>query len=751
MRLPVFQRRVVILCLICILVGAACAGRTAYNAPAANAADQPTAQLNVEDAEHVAADFLNAWTLDSFEGMYGLLAVNSRDAFARKDFEQLYTDAERRITLLQGGKSYALTNALRQGTTADIAYDMTFKTQVFGEFTDAGRVLHLVTTPDGWRVAWSPGDIFAEMKDGAVLDISETTPNRGNIYDHDGDVIADQNGVAVRVTLHTQAYPGGNPDSCFGELARVFKTRSADQMKQLYGSRTGLDYIFDIGELSQETIATEKDALERVCKLSYTSIPTRRYVAGGLAPHIVGHVGRIPAETLNQWIAQGYKQDALVGLDGIERYWETTLAGRGEATLIIRSRDGSTRTLAKRDAQPSQSVYLTIDRKLQEAVQGMFKEAFDTAIWGKWSTGAAAVVMDVHTGEILAIASYPDFNVDAFNPYTSLKDAQALIDNWYKDPKKPTFSRATLGQYPLGSVFKIVSMAAAADSGKFKLTSTLACSGIWNGGPLGDRTRLDWLKRGHGIINLKQALIGSCDVYFWNVGWTLDKANPQILVDYAHRMGFGAPTGIKDVSESAGRLPDPKNYEQINGTKWRSSDALNLVIGQGDVQVTPLQVVRMVAAVANGGTLYQPLLVEKVGIINQPSYIATPVPNGKLDLKPEVLTGIQESMCGVTTNPTLGTAEFIYRGFKGAVVCGKTGTAQAGLEGDLPHAWFAAYAGKTADKPDIAVVVIVEHSNEGSYVAAPIVKRIIETYYGLPISPWPDFWQGGLPTVTSGD
>src|SRR5437773_7994179 len=106
MRLPVFQRRVVILCLICIFVGAACAGRTAYNAPAAGVADQPTAQLNVEDAEHVAADFLNAWKLDSYDGMYGLLAVNSRDAFARKDFEQLYTDTERRITLLQGGKSF---------------------------------------------------------------------------------------------------------------------------------------------------------------------------------------------------------------------------------------------------------------------------------------------------------------------------------------------------------------------------------------------------------------------------------------------------------------------------------------------------------------------------------------------------------------------------------------------------------------------------------------------------------------------
>ncbi len=108
-------------------------------------------------------------------------------------------------------------------------------------------------------------------------------------------------------------------------------------------------------------------------------------------------------------------------------------------------------------------------------------------------------------------------------------------------------------------------------------------------------------------------------------------------------------------------------------------------------------------------------------------------------------------MCDVTTNPTLGTATFVLRGLKGVVVCGKTGTAQAGREADEPHAWFAAYAGKTASTPDIAVVVVVEHSGEGSYVAAPIVRRIVETYYGLPITAWPDWWRGGMPTLGSGD
>jgi len=309
--------------------------------------------------------------------------------------------------------------------------------------------------------------------------------------------------------------------------------------------------------------------------------------------------------------------------------------------------------------------------------------------------------------------------------------------------------------YPPGSVFKIVSMIAAADSGLFNLNSLYTCTGTWNGTPLGDRTRRDWIYftqvGQHGTITLKQALTGSCDTYFWHVGWTLNASDPHLLINYAKRLGFGAPTGIQDVSESAGGLPDPDHAQALTGVAWRGSDALNTVIGQGDVQVTPLQITRLVAAVANGGTLYQPLLLQKVGVISEPSYIAKPIPNGQLGVKPEVLKGVRDAMCDVTTNATLGTAQFVFRDFKGAAVCGKTGTAQAGLANDQPHAWFAAFAGKTADKPEIAVVVIVEHSNEGSYIAAPIVRRIVETYYGLDITPWPSWYGGGLPTTKTGD
>ena len=697
--------------------------------------------VSLNDAQRVAADFLNAWVQDGYYAMYQLLTVNSRDVITLDDFQALYQLTERRMTLAQGGKSYSLANLIQQGLSVDVAYDMTFQTDLFGEITDPNRILHLAVTPDGWRVAWTPGDVIAEFKDGGSLSVVQTTPNRGNIYDRDGQALADQNGSVVIVSLMTEKFPTDAPDACYAELARVFPKKTAQQLKDIYSQFVGRDFKFEIGTISVEALQDKRPALEAACTIEYDSRPTRRYIAGGVAPHVVGYVAPIPAEQVDSYVAKGYSSDALVGVDGIERYWESTLAGRGEASLNVY--DGNnrlSRTLAKREAQPSQSVYLTLDRRLQQATQDALRTAFTTSVWGPYSTGGAAVVMNVNTGEILAIASYPDFNVDAFNPNTNIENADALIQSWFNDPRKPLLNRAAQAELNPGSVFKIVSMTAAADSGAFGLNQRIFCGGVWNGTQLGDRVRNDWLTRGHGSVTLKQALIGSCNVYFWNIGWKLNSIDPYLLINYAKQMGFGAPTGIVGIAEQAGNLPDPKTHEAQTGLKWTGSDSLNTVIGQGQVQVTPLQIVRMVAAVANGGTLYQPLIVSKAGIIDEFSYEAKPTPNGDMHIKPEVLAAVRESMCGVTTNPTLGTAYFVYKDLTSVAVCGKTGTAEV-RPGERTTAWFAAFAGKTPDVPEIAVVAVVEKGGEGSYVASPIVRRIVETYFHLPITPWP-VWYG---------
>lgn len=740
-----------------LLVAAAVAG---CRPPAAQPTIAPTsvpspAAISLDDAQRVAADFLNAWMQDGYYAMYGLLTVNSRDVITLEGFESLYRNTDIRMAVLTGGKSYSLASIIQQGAgAAVVAYDVTFQSELFGEFTDANRLLSLAITPDGWRVAWTPGDVLAEYKDGGSLDVSQSTPNRGNIYDRDGAVIADQNGSILIVNLYTKEYPTSNPDACYGEISRIFGKRTPDQLRAAYNQFTNLDYQFEVGQISVDRLQGERAALEAVCAVQYGSRPTRRYVAGGLAPHVVGYVGPIPAEGVNEYLSKGYSRDALVGLDGVERYWESTLAGRGEASLIAYNRDGTiSRILARREPQPSQSLYLTLDRRLQEATQGALRSAFETALWGPSTPGAAAVVMDIRTGEILAIASYPDFNVDAFNPYTADPNAQQLIAQWQRDPRRPTLNRATQAELQPGSVFKIISSIAAADSGEFTMNQRLFCGGVWSGTRFGDRVRTDWLQGGHGSLTLKLALTGSCNVYYWNIGWELNRVDTYLLIDYAKRFGLGAPTGLRDIAEQPGLLPDPKTHEARNGLPWTGSDSLNTVIGQGEVQTTPLQIARMVAAVANGGTLYQPQLVKAAGLIGEYSYVAKPIPNGEVGIKPDVLQAVREGMCGVTQNPTVGTAYFVYKDLTGAVVCGKTGTAENPF-GQRTTAWFAAYAGRTADAPEIAVAVVVEKGGEGSYVASPIVRRIVETYFKLPITPWPA-WYGAAaataPTPAGGE
>jgi penicillin-binding protein 2 len=703
----------------------------------------PPVTLTIEQAQQVAGDFLNAWALGSHEAMYNLLHIKSRDATPKAEFDFDYQSLEQTLTVIPNGIQYKFLNVIQQGASAQIAYEITFKTRIFGEFKDSDRLLTLEATPQGWRVAWTEGDLFREMRDGAVLFVEQQRPNRGNIYDRNGIALADQSGVLIDITLLTEKYPTNNPEACFAELARVIPARSAEKLKTTFGAYTGRPQAYEIGTINSEQFNAEKPRLEQVCKLSYKALPARAYPYGGIAPHIVGHIGKIPAERAAEYASKGYSADALVGIDGIERDWEEVLAGRGAATLTLRKSGQVVRKLAESPAVLPQSVYLTIDLKLQNRLQNALKEAWSSsAAYFYTSKGGAAIIMDVHTGEILAMASYPDFDQNIFNPYTTAPDVVNRLNATLEDPRTPLLNRATMGTYPLGSVFKIVSMAAAADSGKFNMNTLFTCTGVWDGKPLGDRFRTDWIyKEGpgqHGTINLKQALIGSCDPYFWRIGWTLNGVDPNLLPNYAKQMGFGALTGIRGVSEATGQIPDPNTYPQTYAKKWTGSDALDFVIGQGTMLVTPLQTVRMVAGIANEGKLLEPLIVKKTGQIGTITYEAKPIQNGDMKLKPGVIDGIRDAMCDVVTDRTLGTAYFVYTGFKGAVVCGKTGTAESGQAN--PHAWFAAYAGRSEDKPEIALVAIVENSYEGSFMAAPLVKHMVEMYYNLPYSPWPAWW-----------
>ncbi len=710
-------------------------------------------QLTLEQADQVAETFLQAWEQGDYVTMYSLISPNSRDAYSESEFSDEYTSTATRLTL--NTLTTQINNSLRQGATAAIMYDVVFQTEMFGEIVDGDRILRLIETPDGWRVAWSRMDIFSDLAEGARLERQQTLPGRGNIYDRNGNVLVDQNGRSVGVYLVRQDIE--DEAACIELMSRILKREYVEVETQF--NRFLPETRFLIGEIDPETFDREQANLLQLCAVGDDDFDTvigstRRYY-GDLAPHIIGYVGPIQPEQVEQYERLGYPRNALVGQLGIERSYQEYLAGKPGGRLVIISPTGERlRELAATEPEPGQSVYLTIDRNLQEAVQNAFIEAYNyaTPTWAQTSRGGAAVVMNPKTGEILAAVSYPWFNPGLFNPDSLMNNEARLqeITALNNDSRTPLLNRVTQAELPAGSVFKIISTAAGLDSGVFSPNHSITCTGTWYGGQYGDgrEYRTDWLRTGHGFVDFPLALTYSCNVYYWELGVALYNEDPQLLTRYANQMGLGVATGLEDLSEETGQIPDEDFVFRTEARRWNISDTLNMVIGQGQMQITPLQIVRMVASVANGGQLMKPLFVDRVQIIGEePVYQAQPEVIDALDYAPSVFSQIQQSMCDVTLNPN-GTARYIFEqwysyqrgnGFN-VTVCGKTGTAQA--SGDSPpHAWFVAFAPQ--DDPEIAVAVVVENSCEGSEVAAPLVRRIIEDYYGMPHSTWPELWQTG--------
>jgi cell division protein FtsI/penicillin-binding protein 2 len=273
-----------------------------------------------------------------------------------------------------------------------------------------------------------------------------------------------------------------------------------------------------------------------------------------------------------------------------------------------------------------------------------------------------------------------------------------------------------------------VTMSGGMEAGGLTAGSTFLCRGTWTGlGPEWPKTC--WLRSGHGNIPLDRALTVSCDITFYQVGLMLNGVGQDVLPGYARSFGFGVLSGI-EVEEAAGLVPDPAWKIQSKGEGWAPGDTVNLAIGQAELQVTPLQVAGMLAAVGNGGTLYRPQVVEMIAADPaHPAWSFEPVAVGQLPVEPANLAVIQDSLFKVTS-ATYGTAYKAFEGFS-LSAAGKTGTAESGQQD--PHAWFAGYV--PAEEPEIAIAVIVEHAGEGGVYAAPLFRQVAEAYFEVEATP----------------
>ncbi|MBC8098877.1 MAG: hypothetical protein H7Y11_05505, partial [Armatimonadetes bacterium] len=649
------------------------------------------------------------------------------EAIPLDSFKAQYASAQATLTLVS--LTYTPIGSGRDANPnlATLSYDVTFTTRLLGTFTDPGRTLLLIfeDAPQHWRVAWSAGDIFRELGTGGQLVRSTTPVLRGSIYDRDDRVLADMENPVVTVNVVKRQMP--DAALCQTTLTQALSDTAAEVIQARLDA-AAIDWSAEIGTLDAQGYTKWEAQLTADCRATFDSRKSRRYRAGSLMPHILGLVGYLTEGEIPAAEAIGFTQESILGRSGIEASQDERLRGVPGARLTIVSSNGTLlREIAVSPPQAAQSVWLTIDSDLQQAVVTAFNQAYSASgSFGGNSKGGAAVVMNVQTGEILALVSYPTYDLNAFTPFPALGRAVAReqLTATQADPRNPLLNRVTQGRYPSGSVMKIATSMAVIDSGVYNVDKRFACSGIWERDGV---IKYDWLPGGHGTVTPASAVTQSCNPFFYEVGYQMNMVDTELLPRYLRQMGLGVPTGLTDIEEDPGYIGDAETLRTKYGAAWSFSDAALMAIGQGEVEITPLQIVRLTAAIANGGTLYQPQLVLRAGILDDVRYTAQPDALSDINMSAEALAMVIEGMCGVTIDYS-GTATYAFEGspLLDLGVCGKTGTAQ-----DLPrpstHAWFTAYAPR--DNPEIAVTVVVENAGEGSGVAAPLVRRIMEYYF----------------------
>ena len=725
---PFAIRHSLFVTLLIVLLLAGCSGppTTAPITHTPTLPPPPTPTPLPPSPDAVAAAFLDAWEAGDYAMMYARLSPASQTATDAESFTQRYQNALTNATVLT--VTTRLQSALREDNQAHVSFRLALDTALVGTLiTDT--VMSLSLHEGQWWVDWDEGLIWPQLAGGHYFRMDYTIPVRANIYGRA------ELGLATEGTIVTiGVIPGQIVDENAALAALALVTGlPPDELRGRYVASPA-DWKVPIADIPAEVSVDHNDLLASIPGIYREEKEGRTYPHGNVAPHVVGWVAPVPAEQLAAYRAQGYRGDEWVGVSGLEAWGEEILAGRhGGALAVVTAAGEKVATVAERQALPSRAIYTTFERDFQEQVQRI--------LGGR---KGAIVVLDVHTGAVRALASGPGFDPNVFvGPAGAVGRSQILAD-----PRRPLFNRATQGTYPAASVFKIVTTAAALEEAGMDPEQTFFyCPGYWEGlGPASRKTC--WKTDGHGDISLKDGLTASCDVVFYTVGQTLDGVGPDVLPRFGRGFGFGEPTGLKGVLEEDGLVPDPTWKANAIGEAWWVGDTVNLAIGQGYLLVTPLQVARLMAAVANGGTLYRPYVIERFGSAEEvePEQVTQPQVVGTLPVSPDHLTAIQEALLGVTTK-SIGTASHRFAGLS-ITVAGKTGTAEVGGPETEPHSWFAAYA--PANSPEIAIVAIVENAGEGSSVAAPLVRQVVEAYYGLPLSVLPPQAEEGYvpPTPT---
>lgn len=564
-----------------------------------------------------------------------------------------------------------------------------------------------------WQLQMLQGEQFQRLSEQNRLRSLRTKSVRGKILDRHGQVLADN-----RVAYTLMGVPAELPPR-----------------EQLVPLLQRLDIDLDPDTLQPRRRATAQKAVpiqrdfprDQVAyfaehRMDFPGMfievePLRTYPHGTTAAHLLGYLGEISDTQLQRQKGRGYAPGDLVGQAGLEQALEDILRGSpGARQVEVDVLGRETQVLTATPATPGMDLVLTLDLALQKLAERLLAPH-----------RGSIVAIDPRNGQILASASNPTFDPNAFVPRPSMATWRALST----DQRFPLHNRATQGQYPPGSVFKIVTALGALADGIVTPHSTVCCAGAYD---YGGHTFRDWKPSGHGCVNLRMAMAQSCDVYFYHIGQLM---GVDRIAHYAQAFGLGQTTGFAPSLEKGGLVPSTAWKRRARGQPWYAGETLPVAIGQGYTMTTPLQVVNMVATLANGGTLYKPTIVLRQELVLNHIPIETPPTIvHQIRVPKQYIAAVQQGLWSVV-NDANGTGK-AARHFQIAIA-GKTGTAQVVRQYDasphrqafLPeqhrhHAWFAAYAPYEA--PRIAVVVMIEHAGKGGGQFAGYAKTLIDAY-----------------------
>jgi len=532
------------------------------------------------------------------------------------------------------------------------------------------------------------GPFYDDLSSRNSIRLLNIAAPRGNIYDRYGKIIAG-NTLSFGVFMVPQEVE--DIDGELERLAGILNVSKSLLERNYKRNRTAsfapCELIKDISK--KAAISIEESRLD-MPGIIVKEMPSRNYYYKEAFSHAVGYIGEIDRVELELLKPYGYNMRDSIGKEGVERLCDRILRGRnGGMQIQVDNRGRQVKVMSYRKPKSGRDVHLTLDAELQAKIYDLFD-----------GRRGAAVFMDPASGEILSLVSSPSF------------DPGGSLSNAMREEDLPLLNRAIMGVYPPGSIFKLVTSFAALESKSITPNTGFVCSGKID---IGQDSLNCWNRDGHGYVNLENAIAWSCNVYFCHAGLL---AGADKLGEYAKLFGLGRKTGVELFGEAGGFVPT-KEWKRLEKKEiWYPGDTANFSIGQGYLLVTPLQIARLVAVVANKGNLVRPHILKRVGDAD-----AAEIKIEKLKISKEDIDAVKSGMRRSTEDPD-GTGNRARSDI--VPISAKTGTVQVGT-GITPHGWFVGFA--PSDNPKICFAVFLENGGSGGDAPAEIVKAAVEFWF----------------------